>query len=640
MHARIKSPTIIAIILTVFACSITILSCILLYRYDNKYTRQGPQAINGILFLDEEAFESYLSIYLVNGWAFYNGRLLTPEDFENDAPLPDEYIYIGQYGGFEAGNPSGSPHGSASYRLIIAIPDEMRTYILELPEIYSAYRLYINGREVATMGNPDPDNYKPETRNRTITFEAQEKIEILIAVTDFSYIYSGMVYPPAFGEPEAVLAVLNARLVLRSTLCAAALTIGIISMLIGIMSRKKVLTAVYVLICLFYTGYTSYSIIHTLKAGFYPFYAVEIFSFCAMLLAVILLQADVCGLKKNWWRHIFILCGAFVCIVALILPSILPSGNLQFMIFYSNLITTYKWIAVGFITVTAVWSTFKKTIHSRILLCGILIFDCALVLDRVLPMYEPIITGWFPELAGFILLLFIGSAIGQEVAEQYKKNAVLEERTRSLERLSQMQHTYYPLLQEKIEEAKAARHDLRHHMITITGFLNQGKNEKLTKYVSEYRAAFLELEPISYSENDVANVLAHHYTRLAKQHRIDLTLQLDISHETNVSDADLCSLLSNLLENAVEACRRQTDSRRFITLSAGYKGSFLALYMENSVVEVTQDTSGFLSSKAEGRIGYGLESIKTITHRYNGVTEFRYDRAANVFYSTILLDYL
>ena len=81
-----------------FLCSMGLFT--LVYRLDNKYRLQTPQPINGILFYEPEQFPV---VYLINGWEYYRQKLLTPEDFQEDAPLPDDYIFIGQYGGMEAG---------------------------------------------------------------------------------------------------------------------------------------------------------------------------------------------------------------------------------------------------------------------------------------------------------------------------------------------------------------------------------------------------------------------------------------------------------------------------------------------------------------------------------------------------------
>ena len=135
------------------------------YASDNKYTADGPQAKQGLLVLDEAMLEEHPVVFLIQGWEIYRDMLLAPEDFAEGANnlTPDEFVFIGQYGGFEGSSPGRSPHGSATYRLTIVLPSEPFAYTLELPEIYSAYTLYINGVKAQQFGDPDPEHFRAET---------------------------------------------------------------------------------------------------------------------------------------------------------------------------------------------------------------------------------------------------------------------------------------------------------------------------------------------------------------------------------------------------------------------------------------------------------------------------------------------
>ncbi|MCL2775464.1 MAG: GHKL domain-containing protein [Oscillospiraceae bacterium] len=619
-------------------CALAVFVCLLLYQYDNKYTAVGPRGANGVLVLDEQAIIKTPVVFLVDGWEYYGGRLMLPEDFAGNAPVPDAYIFIGQYGGFDANDVSKPPHGSASYGLTVRIPTEPKTYLLELPEIFSAYRTYVNGKLVETMGNPDPTDYFPETGNRTIEIEAGGQIEILIAVSDFSNLYSGLTYPPAFGEPDAVNRLLSARLIFRSVFLAFALVIGLIALLIGFASGKKILAVLFGLLCLFFIGYTCYPILRTLISAYYPFYAIENISFCAMLTTVILLQKNLYGeaKKRDWF---FIGFGVLMFLISAVLPLMLTSGKLWVMVGYSYLIMAYEWITAAYLTITAV-RTLLREVRSTTLLYGILIFDAALVMDRLMPLYEPIVTGWFPELASFALVLCLGIVIANEVAAKYRDNAVLEERMSSMEHLTEMQRTNYELLRERIEETKTVQHDLRHHFVMIEGFLQSREYKNLEEYIRQFHESIQSVQPLGYSKNPMVNVLVRHYAGLAEKEKIRLTLKLDIGQDVKVSEADLCAILSNLLENGIEACARQKSGERFITLSMGQKPSMLSIRMENSTDgNVTRRGTLFLSSKGEDRKGYGLGSVHSIAQRYSGDTEFQHDNDSNVFISTIMLTF-
>ena len=551
-------------LLLLLAGAVAVFGCLLCYQYDNKYTAFRPAVLSGAVVIDDRTLAEHPAVLLLGGWEIYGGRLLSPADFAHNPPAPDAVIYIGQHGGFEHVTPDGSPHGSATYRLLLELSDTPRSYTLELPEIFSAYRVYANGTLLAQMGDPEPKSYRPETRNSTVTFETAGRTEIVIAVSDFSHLYSGMVYPPAFGLPDAVSQLLSARFLFRALLCAMALTIGLLSLLVGILSRQLQSALLYGLLCLFFVGYAAYPLVKTFFGGYYPFYAFENFAFCAMLVTVGILLHGVSGIKGKP-ALAFPLFGALVCIASVVLHLLLAKQSpnlLPVMHAYSWLITVYEWITAAYLTFLSVRAVWKGAVHSKAILVGIVIFDAALVMDRILPLHEPIVTGWFSELASFALVLCIGAAVGASVAVQYRENAVLSERADGAERLLEMQRSYYTLLDEKMEDTRALRHDLRHHVSALHGFIAGKQYEELAAYLSGVGQNIDATAPKAYSDNRVVNVLANHYASLSARQGVRFELHCDLTQEVAVNDADLSALLCNLMENALEACARMGASER------------------------------------------------------------------------------
>ena len=625
-------------------CVLSIFACLLLFNADNKYTSEGPQARGGVLLLDEQTIGSYPVVYLVNGWEYHNGKLLTPADFARNPPRPDAYVFIGQHGRFNAGDFTAAPDGSASYRLNILLPDEVRVYTLELPEIYSAYKLYINGREAASFGDPAPDSYRPETGLKTVIFEARSRVEILIAATDGSHILNGMVNPPVFGETEAVAAVTAIRMIIRVAMCVVALTAALIAIIAGMFSRMKLSALLYGLMCLCLAAYTSYPIVRSLMSGVYHLHAAADFTFCAVLALTMLLQTRIYGTKIKWSRP-FIILGLLVCIISVVRPFALPDGNLTLRVIYFNLIAGYKYLAAAYITLMAIIAAVKKTGNIRTLLCAILIVDGALVMDRLLPLHDPILAGSFPELACFALVICIGIAICKEIAGSVARKATAAERARGVEKLSDVQRIYYPLVQYKNEEVKAALLDLRRHADEMAELLDSGQYTTLWEYIGKLDGKVHEARQVGYSSNEAAELLAQQYILLAKENDTELTISFKLDGDigasdegnTGISDADLCALLLNLLDKAMNACIRMEEGDRFITLSAETDEAGLTIKLENSATGVIRAGDDIVPANARGQKGYGLDAIKAIAGRYNGTAEFSFDETRQVFTGVIIL---
>ena len=147
------------ILLLSCAMLFTAFLCLLQYRYDNKYQFPGSRGDQGVLDLrnfQDATGSSRLSL-LTYGWEFYPQELLAPGEFDTRQDRPPRFVYIGQHGGFETGESGDSPHGFATYRLTILLPDSPAEYALELPEIYTASRVYLNGGLASIKVSLPPD---------------------------------------------------------------------------------------------------------------------------------------------------------------------------------------------------------------------------------------------------------------------------------------------------------------------------------------------------------------------------------------------------------------------------------------------------------------------------------------------------
>ncbi len=187
-------------------------------------------------------------------------------------------------------------------------------------------------------------------------------------------------------------------------------------------------------------------------------------------------------------------------------------------------------------------------------------------------------------------------------------------------------------------EAKTIRHDLRHHFRIISGFIQNKQYKELETYVAEYGRDIATAEPVAYCRNRVINVLANHFGQIAEKNGIQFDLRCDMSGEINIADADLCGLLSNLLENAIEACQRVESGKRFIRTGIVQMGSMLTIRVWNSTDDSLQRTAdGFASTKGAEGTGYGLYSIKTIAKKYGGHAAIDWDRESRVFDHSVSL---
>ena len=105
----------------------------LFYRFDNKYTAKGDQAIQGILYVPDDDSVHYLA----REWEYYPDVLLTPQELrEHKDEYYSRYVSIGEYGGMDMGYKDKSPFGSGTYRMTLVLPEQKKRYAIGLVEIF------------------------------------------------------------------------------------------------------------------------------------------------------------------------------------------------------------------------------------------------------------------------------------------------------------------------------------------------------------------------------------------------------------------------------------------------------------------------------------------------------------------------
>ena len=218
----------------------------------------------------------------------------------------------------------------------------------------------------------------------------------------------------------------------------------------------------------------------------------------------------------------------------------------------------------------------------------------------------------------FLMLFF--NAIFLLMAISINRNVRLQQENQLLS----MQQQRYESLKAAIEEARQARHDLRHQLCQLAALAEEENLEKIKAYLSGAVSRIPSLE-MHFCENRAADSVVGYYCALAKREQIPFSVQLDLPECLPVDEIDLCLVLSNLLENALEASLRTAPARRRIELTACLHGNSLALIqVENTYDGVIREKGGvFQSSKRKGD-GVGLQSVRHIAEKSSGVSTVTY----------------
>ena len=235
-------------------------------------------------------------------------------------------------------------------------------------------------------------------------------------------------------------------------------------------------------------------------------------------------------------------------------------------------------------------------------------------------------------LISHFMILFI-----QQLKEQLEVNA----RSQAMERLLQIQHDQYSMLQARITENRRARHDFRQHLRVIQDCVNRGDLEDLKSYLTEYAKQFPAHSDHIYCNSYAVNAILAFYADKAENNNIRLDVKLHMSDSPVIPETEFCVLLGNLLENALDACQtgrsESENTQPFIRVCAVQTGaSTLSITVDNtSVFKPTWINEKLVSTKATGS-GIGTESIRMIAEQYHG--DARFEWRDGVFYASVMLN--
>ena len=231
-----------------------------------------------------------------------------------------------------------------------------------------------------------------------------------------------------------------------------------------------------------------------------------------------------------------------------------------------------------------------------------------------------VLQGYFVISIALLFLMLFFNAIFLLMAISINRNVRLQQENQLLS----MQQQRYESLKAAIEETRQARHDLRHQLCQLAALAEEGNLEKIKAYLSGAVSRIPSLE-LHFCENRAADGVVGYYCALAKREQIPFSVQLDLPECLPVDEINLCLVLSNLLENALEASLRTAPARRRIELTAYLHGNSLALIqVENTYDGVIREKGGiFQSSKRKGD-GVGLQSVRHIAEKSGGVSTVTY----------------
>lgn len=235
----------------------------------------------------------------------------------------------------------------------------------------------------------------------------------------------------------------------------------------------------------------------------------------------------------------------------------------------------------------------------------------------------------------FIFLIFIVNIVTYYLILKISKDNLTINRNNLINQHNNMMINQYKEMVNSYEKLKRVRHDFSNHLLFMESYIQKKNYDKLQQYIGKIKDEVQYRTLLTKTGNDAIDTILDFKLALAIQKGIDVNIIGVAPQSLNINDYDLCCILTNIIDNAIESCElmRRGNEKKIKCNFSVYKG-FLKIEITNSVESYNPS---FLTKKKDKNLhGLGLEIIKIVVEKNNGFCYFGTDN--NIFRSKVLLN--
>lgn len=302
-------------------------------------------------------------------------------------------------------------------------------------------------------------------------------------------------------------------------------------------------------------------------------------------------------LDSRYWGDgmlCFILLGKTLawCALALFLSRLAPEGGLR--------LSKRLWILLGGLTLGPLMAMMSFSIWGN-----------NFQTDAEYQFYSAMLQRFSYTILPFVMISALALLIAAVLLSRHE---VLEQESK----LAALREVYYAGLKQEQRGLRTLRHDLRNHVTALQGLLEQGKQTALSHYLADLAGSPALEGGKRYAQNETANVVL--CSKASQMGLLELLPDFAVSlpEVLALSELDLCALLGNALDNAIEGAAAAED--KTIALRCRLEKGMFMLQVQNAIGgAVHADLS---STKADAKQhGYGLAGMREIATRHGGSLE-------------------
>lgn len=209
---------------------------------------------------------------------------------------------------------------------------------------------------------------------------------------------------------------------------------------------------------------------------------------------------------------------------------------------------------------------------------------------------------WIAIIILILLLIFFVSSF---YVKNNKKADLIKQKNRMLE---QELERFYNLYKEN----QYLSHDLKNHISLLCQLMERREYQRAVTYMEQLREPVKEMEDMFFSGNSIIDLIINDKRSVAADKSINLKMEIDQIGILPIADQDICVILANLLDNAIEACEHVENGEKWINIIIKRDRNVLLICIENSFQgRIIKKNGKMITNKSEiKRHGIGIESVK------------------------------
>lgn len=191
-------------------------------------------------------------------------------------------------------------------------------------------------------------------------------------------------------------------------------------------------------------------------------------------------------------------------------------------------------------------------------------------------------------------------------------------KTKELAYQRALMERHYAEVEDIYRKMRTWRHDYHNHIQVLSAYLEAGDTERARAYLDEIHNTLVRVDTVLKTGNPMVDAILNSKISLMHTHKIRVDATAKVPATLRIADVDLCVMIGNLLDNAMEATLRLPEEDRFVRIYINPKGKHLYLSFTNSAGR-KQEKLGRIFASTKGKDhGFGLTRVDSLVEQYGG----------------------